>query len=197
MMVKKNNSIALIGIFVLVSASLFLSQVVAAGFTLPTTGASEPKVAAPASQLQAGGSQIASVTVTEKFSYPVVQSGNTAPSGGVLGQYAYASSKGALGFIAHNYYAGHSFYALEMGDTVTVTYADGKQETYKVVNALRFQATNPNDFSAPFLNSNGKQLSAIQVFKKAYRKNWVTFQTCITQDGISTWGLLFVQAKPE
>jgi hypothetical protein len=197
MMVKNNKSIVIFGILALMSVSLFLSQVAAPGFALPITGASVPQAAAPATQLKAGGSQVASVTVTEKFSYSVVQSGNSAPSGGVLGQYAYASQKGSLGFIAHNYAAGHSFFALEMGDTVTVTYNNGKRETFKVVNALRYQATDPNDFSAPFLNGNGKELSAIKVFKQAYRKNWVTFQTCISQDGTSTWGLLFVQAKPE
>lgn len=197
MMVNNRKSILILGALALVSVSLFLSQVTAPGYALPATGISVPQAAAPAAQMNAGGSQVASVTVTEKFSYPVVHSGNSAPSSGGLGQYAYASQKGSLGFIAHNYLAGHSFFALEMGDTVTVTYNGGKQETFKVVNALRYQATNPNDFSAPFLNDNGKKLSALQVFKQAYRKNWVTFQTCITQDGTSTWGLLFVQAKPQ
>jgi hypothetical protein len=140
---------------------------------------------------------VSSVSVPGKFSYSVVQSGNDVPSGYVLGQFAQAAKKDNIGLLAHNYLAGYSFFSLGIGDQVIVTYSSGATETFLVTNILRFQATDTTDYSKPFLNSNGKQITAKTVFNQAYRKNGLTFQTCIYAEGSNTWGLLFVQAVPQ
>ena len=145
----------------------------------------------------AKGSQVSMVSVAGKFSYPVVQSGNNPPSGNVIGQYAYAASKGNIGLLPHNYAAGSSFYVLNKGDEVIITFDNGSTKRFVVNNLLRFQATDPNDYSKPFIDGNGNTLSTRQVFNRAYKSNGVTFQTCIENNGSTTWGLLFVQAVPK
>lgn len=151
--------------------------------------------------LQIGsGSRVHAVTevrATGKFAFPVVQSGNNTPTGNVIGQYAYAANRGSIGLLAHNFAAGASFYTLAGGDEVIITFSNGKTKRFVVNNVLRFQATDPNDFSKPFIASNGKEFTAKQVFNQAYKSNWVTFQTCIQNAGSPTWGLLFVQAAPK
>ena len=138
-----------------------------------------------------------SVSVTGKFTYGVSQSGNAAPSSYTLGQYAYAAGKNNLGFLAHNYLAGSSFYMLSAGDEVLVTFSDGSTQTYTVYNVTRDKATDPNNFSKPFVDARGKTVSARQVFNQAYKSNQVTFQTCLSGGGSLTWGVLIVQARPK
>jgi hypothetical protein len=140
---------------------------------------------------------VTSVQVTGKFTYAVSQNGNAAPSGYTVGQYAYAASKNNLGFIAHNYLAGSSFYGLTAGDEVVVSFSDGTTKTFVVYNVARYQATNSNDFSKPFIDARGKQVSARQVFNQSYKAGQVTFQTCITADGSLTWGVIIIQASPK
>ena len=114
----------------------------------------------------------------------------------MIGQYATAAEAGNIGLIAHNYAAGGSFYILAIGDEIVVNYIDGSTQTFIVNNVLRYQASTPGVFSS-FIDSNGKQVSAQSVFNQAYKRNQVTFQTCISREGSQSWGLLFVQAVPK
>lgn len=168
---------------------------------LPVTGNSQVQQTVLFPQItkaqNASAGVVSQVSVANKFTYQVVQSGNNAPAGNVVGQYAYAANRGSIGLLAHNYAAGASFYTLNNGDEVLITYNNGTTKRFIVSNVLRFQASDPNDFSQPFFSSNGKELTAKQVFSQAYKTNWVTFQTCIQNGGSPTWGLLFVQATPK
>jgi hypothetical protein len=167
---------------------------------LPVTGATQalqqPNLQAIQKEPVAKVNTVTQVSVTGKFTFSVVQSGNSAPAGNLVGQYAYAANKGNIGLLAHNYAAGSSFYAIANGDEVIITFGNGRTKSFVVNNALRFQATDPNNFNKPFLDSNGKEMSPKQVFNQAYKSNGLTFQTCIENNGSSTWGLLFVQAVP-
>lgn len=84
-----------------------------------------------------------------------------------------------------------------MGDIVTVTFTNSSSRSYVVNNVLKYQATDPDNFNQPFLNSKGQEVPTIKVFTKAYKNNGLTFQTCIAAEGYSSWGLLFVQAVPQ
>ena len=143
--------------------------------------------------------QVMRVSVAGVFSSNVVQSGDGVPNDWSLGQYATARNKGAIGMLAHNYLAGMYFYSLYGGQEITVKYSDGTDQVFVITKILRYKATNPNDFSQPFVsnNGNGSQVSAMQVFNQAYKNGWVTLQTCIAADGYDSWGLLFVQASPK
>lgn len=187
--------------------TLFIAASLATGFafgisqqSLPVTGASQTSQSFEIQVIQtastAGANAVTQVSVSGKFSYSVVQSGNNAPAGNVVGQYALAAKRGNIGLLAHNYAAGSSFFTIANGDEVIVTYSNGKTKSYFVNNVLRFQASDPNDYSKPFWDSNGKEYSAKQVFNRAYKSNGLTFQTCIQNGNSMTWGLLFVQANP-
>ncbi len=142
-------------------------------------------------------SSITKVSVPGLFSYPVVQSGDNAPNqAGVVGQYSRAKDNGNIGLIAHNYLAGSIFSWISKGNEVQVTKSNGEVEYYVVSNILRFQASDPNNFSKPFINQNGQSVSAEDVFDMAYRSGIVTFQTCIAKNGISSWGIYMIQAVP-
>ena len=135
------------------------------------------------------------VTAEGLFTFPVSQVGDLAPSEDrVLGQYGFASSIGSIGFIAHNHLAGSSFSSLSPGTLVTVSFNDGSLEQYVIETARWYQASDPDDFSKPFINETGVHLSTQQVFSHNYKKGGVTFQTCIRKDGFATWGVLFVIA---
>jgi len=195
--IKSLRSILYLGILILSSFS-FNSRIA----NLPNTGVSVLSRLSSFSKtdhkiLNSGGSGNAiQVSVSGKFSYQVVQSGNSAPSGYVVGQYSVAAKRGNIGFLAHNYAAGSSFYALSFGDEVVVTFSDGSTKTFTVNNVLRYQASTPGDFSS-FIDSKGNTVKAQTVFNRAYKRNQVTFQTCIARDGSDSWGLLFVQAAPK
>ena len=140
-----------------------------------------------------GSNQVTGVYVDGLFAYRVLQTGNAVPGGwDVVGQYGRAKN---IGLLAHNYAAGANFFALTPGMKVKVIYGTGKVRPFTVKQIDRYQASNPNDFSAPFTNTQtGKQMSAKGLFKQMYSSG-VTFQTCITNEGYTSWGLLFVRAK--
>jgi hypothetical protein len=195
-MTKSNKILtAVLAAAVLAASLISLPFGRAAAASLPVTGvAAAPVAAAPLARDSLKATQ---VEVPGVFVYSVEQTGNGVPSAaGSVGQYAEAGKKKSLGFLAHNYLAGASFAALSPGQQVIVTFSDGSTQTYEIYNVLTFQATNPDDFSKPFINSAGKRLTARQVFSAAYKANEVTFQTCIAKDGSTSWGLLFVQARP-
>ncbi|KAA3648086.1 MAG: hypothetical protein DWQ07_03580 [Chloroflexi bacterium] len=195
---KTINLIVLLGF---IGSSLFTAlPVYTEAYALPDTG---NDVNAPALEPQLindnkNAKTAVSVTAGSLFTYSVSQNGNKAPStGGVVGQYAYAASKGSIGLIAHNYLAGASFYSLTAGTEVTVDFSDGTTQTFVVQTARRYQATDPDDYGKPFIDQRGKQVSTRQVFNQNYKQGKVTFQTCITKDGINTWGLVFIIAVPK
>jgi hypothetical protein len=179
---------------------------------LPVTGAARPQTEGTlvseaefagaftqlfASEAAKNNSTVVRVTVPGVLDYQVVQSGNSVPSGYAVGQYGYAARKNNIGLLAHNYAAGGSFYALSSGMEVIVTYSNGQTATYVINNVMRYQATDPTNYGKPFIDSRGKEISAKQVFNQAYRRNGLTFQTCLWGEGSATWGLLFVQAVPK
>ena len=141
-----------------------------------------------------GSNLVTGVYVDGLFAYRVLQTGNAVPSGwGVVGQYARAKKN--IGLLAHNYAAGAKFHELKPGMKVKIVYGNRKVRTFTVKKIDRYQASDPQDLSDPFIHTqSGKQISAKGLFKTMYSSG-VTFQTCITQNGASTWGLLFVRAK--
>ncbi|TAK11933.1 MAG: sortase [Anaerolineae bacterium] len=191
---KKNLTLILITVLLITSLSAVFTTRAA---SLPVTGAQAAPIAASAAASPAKGSLTATKVVAHGlFTYTVVQNGNSVPTGGSsVGQYAAAAKKKSIGLLAHNYLAGGSFASLKVGQLITVTFSDGSTKTYKVYSVQTYQATDPNDFSQPFINSNGKKVSARTVFNAAYKANQVTFQTCIAKNGYSSWGVLFVIAK--
>ena len=118
----------------------------------------------------------------------------------VLTQFRTAAKYSSLGFIAHNYLAGDLFFSLNNGDTAIVIYGDGHTQSYRIYDIHHYQALSPNDPYSNFKdldNANTKILTAEQLFFKTYGlEGRLVFQTCIEEEGNSTWGRLFVLAIP-
>jgi hypothetical protein len=114
-------------------------------------------------------------------------------------QFGFATQYGSTGLIAHNFLAGANFFKLSIGQEVDIVYGAGNVRRYLVSKIRRLQALRPMDPYSPFidLDNGGQQLSSTDVFKQMYQVNdQVVLQTCIDNQGISSWGRLFVIASP-
>ncbi|QYK51510.1 MAG: hypothetical protein KF701_03225 [Anaerolineales bacterium] len=192
------------------------SPVIEAELAAPETAAKE---AAPAAQAEAApavaafssfvnsvsngnGAQVTGIYVDGVMAYGVVgQGGNAAfvsEQPNVVTQFGLASQYGSQGFLAHNYLAGGAFANIGIGQTITLVYGDGSTRDFQVTGTQSFQALSPDSTQSNFVDLNsGEQITASTLFHKVYNnKNSLVLQTCIEQDGISTWGRLFITAVP-
>ena len=151
-------------------------------------------------------SQVVGLYSDGVFALKVVQqpSGNSGyvstASSDVVTQFGLASSYGSIGMLAHNYLAGKYFTSLSGGSKIVVVYGDGKTVTYKVSTVRKYQALTPNSTKSNFidLSKPDKTLTATDVFKQTYgNKGALVLQTCISKDGNSSWGRLFIIAYKE
>jgi len=147
-----------------------------------------------------GSKDVTGVYVPGVLALRVVrQSGNSISAApGVATLYQAAAQRGVIGLLAHNYVSGWRFFNLSPGMEVRIVYGNGTVKKFTVSSIQRYQATAPGDFSKPLINlSTGREEKPKSIFNKIYSGgNKVVFQTCIAQDGYSSWGLIFVTAKP-
>lgn len=113
-------------------------------------------------------------------------------------QFGLAAQYGSQAFLAHNYLAGASFSQLSVGQIVTLVYGDGSTANFAIDAIRHFQALSPDSTQSSFVDLNsGEELSASNLFHQMYNSDHsVVLQTCIANDGVSTWGRLFVIAVP-
>ena len=144
------------------------------------------------------------VYVPNVLALPVVQQPANNPSflsskEDKVTQFRLAAKYGTVGLVAHNYLAGKYFLDLKESDEVNLVYGDGRVESFVVTEVLRYQALQPNSMYSSFRNVNsGETLTVGNMFKRVFVSDGhVTFQTCIEQYGVSTWGRLFVVAIPK
>jgi hypothetical protein len=131
-------------------------------------------------------------TIPGKFGYSVSYHDE---SGCLVRQYGRAAANGNIGLLANSQTAGLSFHCLAQGDQVTVTFRNGSSRVFIVSHILQFRATDPSDFSKPFIDEQGNTITANDLFNKAYNPNGLTFQKCLFGNGSWTWGILIVQAR--
>jgi hypothetical protein len=199
-------------LLILVSVAVVPMQVNA---QIPVTGdlsigPSSPLPANPASlaffiqQVTNGASQeITGLYMSNLFSDPVIQQpGNqpayVSPEADRLTQFQSASSFGSLGFVAHNTLAGAKFPEIKTGDLISVVYGDGHYKQYQVRQIRTLQAVQPNNPYSSFIDLSTHQLLSVEdVFYQTYGvKNQLVLQTCISYQGLDSWGRLFVVAVP-
>ncbi len=189
-------------LFLLIVATLIPHPVAAA----PAVEASAlPDLATFISSVQNGNANVLrGVYVDSAFALPVVQqpssnAGYVSTIAGTLTQFSLATSYGNVGLLAHNYLSGQYFFQLAPGEKVTLVYGNGRTETFRITNVYRYQATAPYSTKSDFIDLDTKEyLTANQLFTKVYMgTRHVTFQTCIANNGNSSWGRLFVIAEPE
>ncbi|MEA5077265.1 MAG: hypothetical protein VB013_01725 [Anaerolineaceae bacterium] len=197
----------------LVNASLLLAFAPAINVTsIPVTGNSAIFAAVPttvqsvddfaASVKNGNVNQITGVYAADKFALTVVQqpSGNAgyvSTASETVTQFGLASSYGSTGLLAHNYLAGKYFSSISSGATLTVIFGDGSKKNYTVSEVRQYQALDPTNLYSNFVNlsDSSKTLSSTDVFNETFGKSGaLVLQTCITKDGNSSWGRLFIIA---
>jgi hypothetical protein len=115
---------------------------------------------------------------------------------GTATQYGPAGVYGVTGLLSDDASSGLAYYALSGGQEVRLVFGDGSVQTYHVSAIYRYRALSPNDPYSNFVDLNsGELVAAVDLFGRMYAGgNHITFQTCIAQDGILSWGRLFVIA---
>jgi hypothetical protein len=106
-------------------------------------------------------------------------------------QFSLAKQYGSIGFLAHNYLAGSRFSELKSGAEIVLVYGDGSTKTFKVIAIKKYQALSPKDPYSQFvsLDNPDTTLTSTELFKE-------TYGTCITNNGETAWGRLFIIASP-
>jgi len=133
------------------------------------------------------------------FALSVVQQSGDASyvstAGNTTTQFSMAAG---LGFLAHNYLAGSSFFSLYGGAPITVVYGDGHTKNYRVSQIRKFQALSPTSPYSDFVDlASGSTLTASDLFYATYGVGGqLILQTCISANGNSSWGRLFIIATP-
>lgn len=208
----KNKLQKILRILLINATLLFVFTPAFSMANIPVTGSNASVAAAPnalksvddfaASVNNGSASQITGIYAADKFAVKVVQqpsgnSGYVSTSSETATQFGLASSYGSIGILAHNYLAGGYFFGLSSGSTITVIYGDGSKKDYTVSEVRQYQALNPSSVYSNFVNlsDTSKQLSSTDLFYETYGKSGaLVLQTCISKNGNSSWGRLFVIA---
>ena len=146
-------------------------------------------------------SQLVGVFVKNVMAVSVVQQSSASyvsTKSGTVTQFGMASQYGSVGLLAHNYLAGASFSKLSAGTEIYLVFGDGSTKLYQVNNIKKYQALSPNDPYSSFVNldSSENTLSSTDVFNETYGSGGLVLQTCISKNGVSSWGRLFIMASP-
>jgi hypothetical protein len=117
---------------------------------------------------------------------------------GTATQFYKASLFGSIGLLAHNYLSGRYFFAITSGADLILVYGDGKTSHYTVSEIGDYQRLSLTDLRSDFMDlATNEKKSVDEVFAHYYQQEGVlTLQTCITQNGISDWGVRFILARP-
>jgi hypothetical protein len=155
-----------------------------------------------AATANSSSSQLARVSAGNLFDLPVVQqpsgnSGYVSTMSDTFTQFGMASNYGSIGVLAHNYLAGKYLNSLSVGDVITVTFTDGSIKDYTVSDVKIYQALSPESMYSNFVdvNNTSKVLSSSNMFLSTFGlKGALVLQTCVTKNGNSSWGRIFVIA---
>jgi hypothetical protein len=116
----------------------------------------------------------------------------------VVTQFSIATQVGNVGLLAHNTHAGAFFTGIQSGSLIVLVYGDGHTQTFTVQGIQRYQALDPQSPYSQFKSLETQTtLTAEELFNKVYRGDYhLTLQTCIENNGNSSWGRLFIVATP-
>jgi len=130
---------------------------------------------------------------------PSNEPGYIANSQDSVTEFRMARDYGTIGLLAHNYLAGNLFFQLQEGQVIYLVFGDGTVHTYTIVDILSYQALQPTSPYSNFVNLQNADdyLSAADLFYKVYgQEDALVLQTCIANQGIESWGRLFIVAIP-
>ena len=153
-----------------------------------------------ASLTKSDASQLVGVFVKDVMAVTVVQQSSASyvsTKSGTVTQFGLASQHGSIGLLAHNYLAGANFSKLTAGTEIVLVYGDGSTKKFKVSGVKKYQALNPSDPYSDFINldSPDSTITSTDVFNQTYGSGGLVLQTCISKNGNSSWGRLFIMAS--
>jgi hypothetical protein len=116
----------------------------------------------------------------------------------VATQFSIATEVGNVGLLAHNTHAGSFFSNIKQGDRIILVYGDGRIESFMANSIQRYQALDPYSPYSEFKDLDTQTtFTAENLFNNVYRGDYhLTLQTCIENNGNSSWGRLFIMATP-
>lgn len=145
----------------------------------------------------------AGLYVADTLALPIVQQpagqpGFVSSQAGVTTQFGMAEKYGTTGLLAHNTLAGAEFSKLETGQFAALVYNNGETRYYRIIAIDRYIAIEPGSAYSDFLDSDSNRITAAELFKRVYQNgdDRLVLQTCIANDGIASWGRLFITAEP-
>jgi hypothetical protein len=201
----------------LLAASLLAALIAAPatpGSLVPITGRApgilgeEPQNTLPsleqfADSLKSDTPTLAGVYVPDVLALQVVQqpesnAGFVSTRANTVTQFSMASQYNTTGLLAHDYLAGVNFTRLEVGQVAALIYGNGTLKYFKISAVHRYQALSPTSAYSHFIDlASQRVLSADELFFQTYGVgNQLIFQTCISTSQVSSWGRLFVLARP-
>jgi hypothetical protein len=150
------------------------------------------------------GDTITGLFVNEGFALNVLQQptgspGYISPLDDTVTEFGMARDYGTIGMLAHNFLAGDDFFQLEPSEIIYLVFGDSSVQPYTIVNILSYQALQPTSPYSTFLNTDNpdEYLSAADLFYKIYgQEDALVLQTCIENQGVESWGRLFIIAIP-
>jgi hypothetical protein len=129
---------------------------------------------------------------------PVGYPGYVSTAEAVATQFGIATEVGNVGLLAHNTHAGSFFSNIKQGDRIILVYGDGHIESFMANSIQSYQALDPLNPYSEFRNIETQtSVTAEELFNNVYRGEYhLTLQTCIENNGNSSWGRLFIVATP-
>ena len=188
-----------------VSANIIRTGQSEPGIFNKATPSASPSLAVFARSVTNGRSdQVTGVYVQGGKAFPILQqpasdAGYVSDQPNTLTQFRMAAQYHTIGLLAHDYLAGASFQELQAGSELYLVYGDGRLKNYRVYEVQQFQALSPSSPYSSFIDlSDQTKLSADQLFYRIYGLGNATLvlQTCISTPSVSSWGRIFILARP-
>jgi hypothetical protein len=144
------------------------------------------------------GIYISNVMALAIVQQPAGNPGYVSTAEAVATQFSIAAEVGNIGLLAHNTRAGSFFSSIKQGDLITLVYGDGHLESFMAQSLQRYQAMDPLSPYSQFRDiETQNSFTAEELFNNVYRGEYhLTLQTCIENNGNSSWGRLFIVATP-
>jgi hypothetical protein len=144
------------------------------------------------------GVYVSNVMALSVVQQPTGFPGYVSTKDSVATQFGIATEVGNVGLLAHNTHAGSFFSNIKLGDRIVLVYGDGHIESFTANSIQRYQALSPLSPYSEFKDQETQiTYTAEQLFNNVYRGEYhLTLQTCIENNGNSSWGRLFIVATP-
>jgi hypothetical protein len=143
------------------------------------------------------------VFVPDVMAYPVVQQPEEDPSAvtenhGEVTQFRLAARHKIIGLLAHNTLAGASFSGLRIGQEIRIIYGDLHVKYFIVNQMSRYKVISSEGRNIGYMDLRTNTIYNTQELFNMYYEGeaHLTFQTCISLGGNTSWGRLFVTGIP-